>query len=121
MKFNFLKLSPKSTHTREKFLLGAILSERYGKELRAEYRFCPARKFRADWYIPSLNALVEYEGIFSAKARHTSVTGYSADCEKYNLASIMGYRVLRYTAKNYAQVTADLDELEQDLKVGGSV
>lgn len=121
MKFNFLKLSPRNTHTKEKFLLGAILAERYGKELRAEYRFCPNRRFRADWFIPSLNVLVEYEGIFGGKARHTSVGGYSTDCEKYNLATVMGYRVLRYTAKNYTQAIADLDELEQDLKVGGSV
>lgn len=121
MKFNFLKLSPRNTHTREKFLLGAILAERYGKELRAEYRFCLTRRFRADWYIPKLNVLIEYEGIFGGKARHTSVTGYSTDCEKYNLATVMGYRILRYTAKNFMQVKADLDELEQDLKVGGTV
>ena len=33
----------------------------------------------------------------------------------------MGYRVLRYTAKNFMQVKDDLDELEQDLKVGGTI
>lgn len=121
MKFNFLKLSPKSTHTREKFLLGAILAERYGKELRAEYRFCMDRRFRADYFIPRLNTLIEYEGIFGGKSRHTNIIGYTNDCEKYNRATLMGYRVLRYTAKNYTQVRADLDELEQDLKVGGSV
>lgn len=121
MKFDFLKLSPRNTHTKEKFLLGAILAERYGKELRAEYRFCPNRRFRADWYVPSLNVLIEYEGIFGGKARHTSVVGYSTDCEKYNLAQLLGYKLLRYTAKNFMQVKDDLDELEQDLKVGGSV
>ena len=109
------------TNTREKFLLGALLSQRYGKELRAEFRFCPGRRFRADWYIPSINVLVEYEGIFAAKSRHTHLEGYSTDCEKYNLATVLGFRVLRYTARNYAQAQADLDELEQDLKVGGSV
>ena len=110
-----------NTNTREKFLLGAMLRARYGKELRAEFRFCPGRLFRADWYIPSLNVLIEYEGIFAAQSRHTHLEGYSKDCEKYNLAAIMGFRVLRYTARNYTQALADLDELEQDLKVGGSV
>lgn len=121
MKFDFLKSVARRADTPEKFLLGAILRERYGNGLRAEYRFCPTRRFRADWYVPKLNALIEYEGVFGSKSRHTSVCGYSTDCEKYNLATVLGYRVLRYTAKNYAQVTADLDELEQDLKVGGSV
>lgn len=109
------------SRTREKFLLGAMLRARYGKELRAEFRFCPGRRFRADWYIPSLNVLIEYEGIFAVKSRHTSLAGYSADCEKYNLATVLGFRVLRYTAQNYAQAQADLLELEQDLKLGGSV
>lgn len=121
MKFNFLKLSPRNTHTRQKFLLGAILAEKYGKQLRAEYHFCPTRRFRADWYIPQLNVLIEYEGVFGGKSRHTNVAGYSGDCEKYNLATVMGFRILRYTAKNYTQVITDLEELEQDLKVGGSV
>lgn len=121
MKFDFLKRVKRKTDTSEKFLLGAILAERYGKELRAEYRFCMDRRFRADYYVPRLNVLIEYEGVFGGKSRHTNAVGYTNDCEKYNRATLMGYRVLRYTAKNYAQVTADLDELEQDLKVGGSV
>lgn len=116
-----LKFFRRNTNTREKFLLGALLNHRYGKELRAEFRFCPGRRFRADWYIPSLNVLVEYEGIFAAKSRHTHLEGYSKDCEKYNLATVLGFRVLRYTAQNYAQAQADLLELEQDLKLGGSV
>lgn len=127
MKFDFTKAKAKvvrrNTNTQEKFLLGAILRARYGKRLRTEYRFCPTRKFRADYYVPSLNVLIEYEGVFGGKnpiSRHTNVNGYTADCEKYNLAQIFGYRVLRYTAKNYTQVTADLDELEEDLKVGGT-
>lgn len=124
MNFSFIHLSKAkpNTNTREKFLLGAILADRYGKELRREFRFCPNRKFRADWYIPKLNAIVEYEGVCGrGTSRHTTSTGYSNDCEKYNLAQIMGYKVLRYTAQNFMQVRADLDELEEDLKVGGSV
>lgn len=75
----------------------------------AEYKFCPTRRFRADFYIPSLEVLIEYEGIMSAKARHTSVKGYTIDCEKYNIASIMGFRLLRYTALNIGDVLRDLE------------
>ncbi len=122
MKFSFLPHTRRrNTNTQEKFLLGAILRERYDKDVRTEFRFCPTRRFRADWYIAKLNLLIEYEGIFGGKSRHTNVAGYSSDCEKYNLAQIMGFRVLRYTARNFMQIKDDLDELEQDLKVGGSI
>lgn len=80
-------------------------------EVVPEYKFLPNRKFRADWYIPSLNLLIEYEGIMSAKSRHTSVTGYSKDSEKYNLATLAGYRILRYTTMNYKDLPKHLDVL----------
>ncbi len=111
-----------------KFLLGVILKERH--KVIPEYRFCPERKFRADYYLPDLNLLVEYEGIgiaadggraYSGASRHTSLAGYSKDCEKYNLAQILGYRLLRYTALNYTQARQDLSKMEQDLKVGGTI
>ena len=38
MKFSFLpRIRRRNTNTQEKFLLGAILRERYGKEVRAEF------------------------------------------------------------------------------------
>lgn len=67
-----------------------------------EYVFAPGeRKFRADRYIPSLNLLIEYEGIYSEKSRHTFYKGYSEDAVKYNLATVHGYKLLRFTADNY--------------------
>lgn len=106
--------------TGPKFVVKILLQNKYGTELRTEFRFCPTRRFRADYYIPSLNVLVEYEGIYSATSRHTNLSGYALDCEKYNLAQLLGYRVLRYTAKNYRQLMSDLERLEEDLKVGGT-
>jgi len=49
--------------------------------------------------IPALKVAVEYEGIYG-KSRHTTMSGYTGDCEKYNEAQILGWRVLRFTAKN---------------------
>jgi very-short-patch-repair endonuclease len=73
-----------------------------------EFKFAPGRRFRADYAIPEHKLLIEYEGVFSAKSRHTTPVGYTRDCEKYNLAATLGYRVLRYTALNYLHVWADI-------------
>lgn len=79
-----------------------------GLAYKKEFLFVPNRKFRADFAIPSLKILIEYEGVFSRKSRHTTVSGYSKDCQKYNFAAKLGYRVLRYTAKNYTEFLDDL-------------
>lgn len=78
-----------------------------------EYVFHPKRKFRFDWAIPELKIAIEYEGLFSEKSGHTTVTGYTKDCEKYNQAALLGWKVLRYTALNYKQLYRDIDELTQ--------
>lgn len=63
-----------------------------------EYKFLENRKFKFDFAIPEKKIAIEYEGLMSAKSRHTSVIGYTNDCEKYNLAVLNGWRVLRFTA-----------------------
>lgn len=76
-----------------------------------ELQFHPKRKWRFDWAIPSLMLAIEYEGVFNAKkgkSRHTTVMGYTGDCDKYNAAVKLGWRVLRYTAKNYQDLHNDL-------------
>lgn len=77
----------------------------------SEYKFIDDRRFRFDWAIPSLLIGIEYEGLMSKKSRHTTKTGYSTDCEKYNLASINGWTVLRYTALNYKNFEDNLSQL----------
>ena len=74
----------------------------------AEHRFHETRQWRFDIAIPSLKIAIEYEGIMSRKSRHTTVTGYTKDCEKYNAATIAGWRVLRYNAINYQSLGDDL-------------
>lgn len=76
-----------------------------------EFEFALPRKFRFDYYIPALRLGIEYEGIMSAKARHTSVVGYTRDTEKYNLAQSLEYTVLRYTAINVGNLKKDLLKL----------
>lgn len=76
-----------------------------------EYRFDNVRMFRFDWAILNLKIACEYEGVFSAKSRHTTVSGFSEDCTKYNLAIANGWKVLRYTAMNYKDFYNDLEKL----------
>jgi len=81
-------------------------------ELITEFRFAKPRRWRSDFYIKELNALIEMEGINSVKSRHTSITGYTNDCEKYRSASIAGFIILRYTVLDYTKVIDDLKKIE---------
>lgn len=81
--------------------------------LEEEYRFDKVRQFRFDWAVPALMIAVEYEGLMSDKSGHTTITGYTKDTEKYNLAVSFGWKVLRFTALNYREL---LDELNKHIK-----
>ncbi len=80
-------------------------------QFETEYKFLADRKFRFDIAIPDRKLAFEYEGLFANKSRHTTVTGYSNDTEKYNLAVINGWRVLRYTQLNYKRFITDFNNL----------
>jgi hypothetical protein len=78
-------------------------------EFVTEYRFHPTRKWRFDYAIPERKIAIEYNGIMSAKSRHTTVIGYSNDLEKINQAQLLGWKVLQYTPLNLGQLVDDLD------------
>lgn len=82
-----------------------------GFEIVRELKFSETRKFKFDWAIPSLMIYVEYEGLMSAKSGHTTIGGFSANCTKYNLATVAGWIGLRYTALNYQNIENDIKEL----------
>ena len=69
-----------------------------------EFKFSKDRKYRADICLLGTNILIEYEGLVSSKSRHTTLTGYTNDCDKYNLANDLDYKVYRYTALNYKNI-----------------
>jgi hypothetical protein len=77
-------------------------------EFVTEYRFHPVRKWRFDYAIPDKMIAIEYNGIMSAKSRHTTVIGYSNDLEKINQAQLLGWKVLQYTPLNVGQLADDL-------------
>ncbi len=80
-----------------------------------EFMFHPTRKWRFDFAIPEHKIFVEYEGLMSKKSRHTTISGFSGDTEKYNEAVLHGWRGLRYTALNYQNLQKDLKQLLKNL------
>lgn len=65
-----------------------------------EFLFHEGRKWRADFYIPRGHILVEIEGGIYTGGRHVRPVGFQKDVEKYNQATIDGYRVLRGTSSD---------------------
>lgn len=82
-----------------------------GIQVVDELRFSPVRRFRFDFALPEHKIGIEYEGLMSEKSGHTTIAGYTKDTEKYNLAAAEGWRVIRFTVKNYRTVITELKKL----------
>lgn len=67
-----------------------------------EHRFHPERRWRFDFAWPDIMLAVEVEGITHGDGggRHQRGTGYMEDCDKYNAAMFLGWRLLRYTGEH---------------------
>ena len=68
-------------------------------EFEQEFKFHPKRKWRADFHLVEKMILVEVEGGIWSGGRHTRGKGYLGDMEKYNAATVMGYRVIRFSTE----------------------
>lgn len=62
-----------------------------------EHRFAPPRRWRFDVAFPHKMLAVEIEGGAWVNGRHTRGAGFIKDMEKYNAATLLGWRLLRYT------------------------
>jgi hypothetical protein len=62
-----------------------------------EYKFHPDRRWRFDFAWPDLKLAVEIEG----QGRHQTFIGFRRDCDKYNAALALGWRVLRFPAADF--------------------
>ena len=67
------------------------------QELLTEYRFCEERRWRFDFALPQHKVAIEIEGAIWRQGRHTRGSGYTKDLEKYNTATLLGWRVFRFT------------------------
>ncbi len=65
----------------------------------SEHRFHPVRKWRFDYAFPNELLAVEIEGGAYSRGRHTRGAGFTEDCVKYNEATLLGWRVLRFTGE----------------------
>ncbi len=66
-----------------------------GPELTREHRFHPERRWRLDFAHLASRVAIEIEGGVWSGGRHTRGGGFIADCEKYNTAQRLGWRVFR--------------------------
>lgn len=77
--------------------LKQIYRQRLGVEVETEYKFHPTRRWRFDVAIPEYKIALEIEGGVWCGGRHTSSAGFMRDMEKYNTATLMGWRLFRCT------------------------
>ena len=73
-----------------------IWQELVGKIPVREYKFHPTRKFRIDFSFTEKKLAIEIEGGAWQNGRHNRGTGFISDMEKYNLLTVMGWKLLRY-------------------------
>ena len=73
-----------------------------------EYRFHPHRKWRFDYAWPLHRLALEVDGGVWTQGRHTRGSGFLGDMLKFNNATLLGWRVLRYTPQQLGQAIADL-------------
>ena len=81
-----------------------ILNEISNYDYHKEFKFLDNRKFRFDYVFLLDNSLIkgiaiEFEGGVWSNGRHIRPLGFIKDCEKYNLATVNGYIVLRFTSE----------------------
>ena len=96
-----------------------------GVEFERELMLVPNRRFRFDFTFRSAGLVAEIEGGTWSGGRHTTGAGFRQDCVKYNLASLEGWTVMRFTSdmvkKGLAleQIVAYLDQEEAQASSDG--
>lgn len=103
----------KARHTAKKQKITDIFTVICKTDLKVEcvkeYRFHPKRLWRFDYAIPEHKIALEVEGGVWTGGRHIRAQGFLGDMEKYNTATLMGWRVFRTTPDDlYKMITINL-------------
>lgn len=74
-----------------------ICAKELGVECVKEYQFYRDRKWRFDYALPKYKIALEVEGGVWTQGRHVRPEGFLGDMNKYNTATLCGWRVFRCT------------------------
>lgn len=96
-------------------LFTTLVKSDLGETCIKEFQFHPTRKWRFDYAIPEHKIALEVEGGVWTGGRHTRPQGFLGDIEKYNTATLLGWRVFRTTPSDLLR-SCTLDLLEQAIK-----
>ena len=96
----------------------AIIKQTLKRPVVKEFKFHPKRKWLFDFAVPELMIAIEIEGAIFAKARlgHSSGKGIKQDMEKYNMAQLMGWKVLRYMPEQAGECVRDLETVKRGME-----
>lgn len=92
-----IRISTAAAKNMGPFLIELLAIKHGIPEPNTEYRFHPKRKWRFDFAWVPYKVALEVEGGAFTQGRHTRGKGFIADMEKYNEATILGWRILRCT------------------------
>ena len=79
-----------------------------------EYKFHPTRKWKFDFCFPLHKVAVEIEGGAWSKGRHTRGSGFVKDMEKYNAATELGWKILRFSPNDLGK-SATYDQIKSTI------
>lgn len=65
-----------------------------------EYRFHPDRRWRFDFCWPQQKIAFEVEGGIWVGGAHSRGSHFISDCDKYNTATLAGWKVFRVTGEH---------------------
>lgn len=96
----------------------SLICNRLSKEniiYKREHKFLKNRKFRFDIALLKDKIAIEYEGGIYNNGRHIRSYGYIKDIEKYNLAVLNGWKLLRYTINDFKNIEKGLDKIVDNI------
>lgn len=87
-----------------------------GADLVGQYKFHDERDWKFDFAFPSQKLAVEIEGLHPrGLSRHQTLAGYTRDCEKYNAATLAGWRLLRFPSTSVAKAGEWVETVKEAL------
>ncbi|MGM9794934.1 MAG: hypothetical protein ACI3ZZ_01760 [Candidatus Aphodosoma sp.] len=80
-----------------------LIAKECAVECVKELQFYKPRRWRFDYAIPKYKIALEVEGGVWTGGRHTRGKGFLGDIDKYNTATLLGWRVFRCTPNQLLQ------------------